>query len=124
MTRTFIPPMGRVKRRLIAEAYASWLPDLEADWWLTLNFNRPVTLAGVRNQFAGWLARIDSEYLGRNWCRCSAEKRAFAFAVVEHPRSNIHLHALLRMPIPARALRRPYQSESMKKHWRKLEPGG
>ena len=123
----FIPPVGWEgswqERKEISAAYAAWLADLDVDWWVTLNFNRPITLIGVRWKFRAWLARIDREYLGHNWCR-SGDERAFAVAVVEHLHTNIHLHVLLRMPTPARALDRPYQSESMVKHWRKLERTG
>jgi hypothetical protein len=123
MSEVFIPPMGWHKRTLITNAYEDWLAALDVDWWVTLNFNRPITLAGVRSRFRAWLARIDRQFLGRNWCR-RGEDRAFAVAVVEHLHTNVHMHAVLRLPTPARALRRPNQSEAMQKHWRKLEPGG
>jgi hypothetical protein len=123
MSNNFVPPVGWHKRTLIANAYAAWLADLDVDWWVTLNFNRPMTLHGVRTKFGLWLARIDREFLGHNWCR-RGEERALAIAVVEHLHTNIHLHVVLRMPTPVRASRRPYQSESIQKHWRKLEPGG
>jgi hypothetical protein len=123
MASVFIPPVGWRKKTLISNAYANWLPNLDVHWWVTLNFNRPITLLGVRSQFSAWLARIDHQFLGHDWCR-RGEKRAFAIAVVEHLQTNTHLHALLRMPAPARALDRPYQMDSMAKHWRELEPGG
>jgi hypothetical protein len=124
----FIPPMGWEnswkKRKEISAAYAAWLADIDVDWWVTLNFNhRPITLPGVRWKFRAWLARIDREFLGHDWCKRGGA-RAFAIAVVEHFQTNTHLHVLLRMPAPARALRRPYQSEPMQRHWRKLMPGG
>jgi hypothetical protein len=123
MAKNSIPFLGWECRKQLANEYVKWLPELEFDWWITLNFNRPVALPGVRNQFGAWLARIDRQYLGHNWCRRGNE-RAFAVAVVEHPQTNVHIHALLTMPSTARAWRRPYQRESMKKHWQKLEPAG
>lgn len=124
MPRNFIPFVGWEQRKQLSDAYAHWLSTQELDWWVTLNFNRSKTLLGVRNQFRHWLGCLDSEHLGRNWSKRGIDERTFAFAVVEHPQTNVHLHALLRMPKPARALRRPYQSESMINHWRKIEPAG
>jgi hypothetical protein len=124
MASKFIPFAGWEERKQIADAYAHWLAKQDFDWWVTLNFNCAKTLAGVRSQFGHWLARLDREHIGRNWYRRPADERTFAFAVAEHPQTSIHLHALLRMPKPARALGRPYQSESMINHWRLTESAG
>jgi len=123
MSNKFIPFVGWNQRTQISDAYPVWLAKQDFDWWVTLNYNWPATREQVRKGIRHWLACIDCEYLGRNWSHCG-DDRTFAFAVVEHPRSNIHLHMLLRMPTPARSLGRPYQMDSMEKHWRKIEPVG
>jgi len=123
MATHFIPPVGWHKRTLLSDTYADWLPTQDFDWFVTLNFNRPAAPTGARSQLKHWFACIDHEHLGSKWHLRGAD-RIFAFAVVEHPHSNIHLHALLRMPGPARVLGRPYQMASMADHWRKIEPGG
>jgi hypothetical protein len=123
MTNKFIPFVGWDLRTQISGAYAEWLATQDFEWCVTLNYNRPTTQQKVRKGFRHWLACIDNAYLGRNWSRCG-DDRAFAVAVVEHPHSNIHLHMLLRMPKPARSLGRPYQMDSIEKHWFKIEPAG
>jgi hypothetical protein len=123
MSRTFVPPVGWDQRKQISDAYADWLAEQDVDWWVTLNNNRPAPKWKVYKDLGHWLARLDHQHLGRNWSRCGGE-RTFAVAVIEHPLKNIHLHLLLRMPTPARTLGRPYQMESMQKHWHKIEPAG
>src|SRR5262249_9744020 len=98
------------EKKKIRASYVDWLVGLDVDWSVPLNYNRAITLNGIRSKLRAWLARVDSEFLGRHWYE-RGEARVFAVAVVEHLDANVHLHMLLRMPAPARRLPRPYQSE-------------
>jgi hypothetical protein len=123
MTNKFIPFVGHAANQRRRATFSDWISRSDFEWFVTLNFNGEKTIAGARHDFQQWLARLDREFLGHNWCR-RADKRTFAIGIVENPWTNLHIHALVKLPARASALPPPSQSEIMQRHWRKLRPSG
>jgi hypothetical protein len=124
MSRQFIPSEGHFERQTLAAAFSEWLCVLDVDQFVTLTFNREWTLNPVRHQYRNLLASLDRQFLGRRWCRRSSYERTFAIAVAENRSSNLHLHALMRLPEAGRRLSQPWQAHTIRAHWSKLQPAG
>jgi hypothetical protein len=123
MTNTFIPFVGHAANQCLRAAFSDLIISFDFKWFVTLNFNGDKTIPGARHDFQEWLARLDRQFLGHNWCR-RADKRTFAIGFIENPRTNLHIHALVRLPKCAHKLSPPDQSEIMKSHWANLTPKG
>jgi len=121
--KLFIPSEGDWERKQLAQAYSGWLSNQAVDLFVTLNFNRERNLNGAKHQYGHWLARIDRKYLGRRWCR-RGDQRTFAIAIIENPETNIHLHALVRLPQRACHMPYPEQAELLRGFWSELQPAG
>ena len=63
MRKQFIPYNGFYRNNQLREAFVDWLPELDPDLSLVLNFNRPISLLGARNKFKNWLARVDRSFV-------------------------------------------------------------
>jgi hypothetical protein len=126
MSRAFIPSVGHFKRQKLAAVFRDLLcrQDLDFDLYVTLVFNRERNLARVRRQYGQWLARLDREHLGRRWYRRDRDERTFAIAAIENLSTNVHLHALMRLPEAGRKLSYPAQAHSLRADWSELEPAG
>lgn len=124
MRRPFIPWVGYSQSRKLAAEWALWLPALTADWFVTLNFNRETqSLEGARHQFGQWLARLDRKFLGRRWSQRGG-RRTFAVGFIEHPSTNLHVHANVTLPERARGLDPFLQLSWMRAYWDRLQPAG
>src|SRR5579862_5935256 len=67
--------------------------ELDLELSVTLNFNRPTGILGVRKKLAEWAQRIDEYYLGRKWME-RPDRRLFFIAFCENLNSNTHVHLL------------------------------
>jgi hypothetical protein len=67
MPKQFIPYDGYNYAKQIQDAFANWLTAIEFDKFITLNFNRPITIRGARSRLKEWLARVDRSLLGPRW---------------------------------------------------------
>ena len=124
MSRQFIPSEGHFERQTLAAAFSEWLCSHDVDQFVTLTFNREWTLTPVRHQYRNLLAHLDRQFLGRRWCRRTSNERTFAIAIAENRLSNIHLHALMRLPEAGRRLSQPWQAHTIRTHWSKLQSAG
>jgi hypothetical protein len=122
--RMFIPSEGHSQRKQLADWHFVFFCQQDVDLWVTLNFNQERSKNAVRHQFRELLARVDREHLGPRWCRKHADERTFAIGVIENPQSNIHVHALWRMPARVRTSSHGAQAHCIKAHWHKLQPAG
>lgn len=120
----FAPVAGRANALEYRRAFQAWVADLDWDLFVTLNFNGDTSLASARAAFRKWLARLDHRVLGRNWAAMTQSERILAVATVENPRSNLHLHVLVHLPLKARELHRAEITHAMQLHWAKLVPSG
>lgn len=83
--------------RELRDAFAEFLNEMEFHFFVTLATNAPGDFWRARDKFKHFLQRIDRQVAGRNAHR-NPSRRVFAVAALEHPNTNLHLHALLRMP--------------------------
>jgi hypothetical protein len=122
MSRRFIPPEGYHRSQVLRDTFANWLVSFDVDWFITLNFNRPISIEGARHQFKEWLGRVDRSLLGPKWHRKPSSERTFAVATIENPDRNTHLHLLLKFP-PKAQLSRSEILTKVYDNWKKLNPG-
>ena len=122
MRKQFIPYNGHYRNTQLRDACISWLSKLDSDLSIVLNFNRPISLAGARNQLKGWLARVDRSFLGHEWHRKPSPERTSGVAIIENPRKNLHAHLLLKFPPKAAALSRSQRLDRLYDPWKQLEP--
>ena len=112
------------QRKPIHAAYVDFISAHGADYFVGLAFNREITITGARRSFGKLLARIDSFYLGGKWAKFPSDERTLAFAVMEHVASNLHLHAVMKLP-RGRTKRSVVTAETLiPAHWEKLVPSG
>ena len=103
-SKIFVPPEGYHAAKQLQNAYQDWLPSLEADLFITLNFNRPVTIQGARSQLKEFVGRFDRSLLGRKYLKTPSSQRTSGSAAIENPDRNTHFHLLLRYPPKATTL--------------------
>ena len=81
----------------IRKAMNEMLCDMDAEYFVTANFNRDTSYAAARKALKAWYARVDKALLGGSWSRKARNERTFFIACVEHFDSNLHWHLLLRL---------------------------
>lgn len=77
-------------------AYSRWLSDPTLNVAMTLNFNRPVSLANARTAIGQCFGKVDRKLLGTRFTR-RRNARTTGLFVFEHLQSNLHAHGLLRV---------------------------
>lgn len=104
-------------------AYARWLSDPTLNVAMTLNFNRPVSLANARGLIGQCFCKVDRKLLGARFTR-RRDQRTTGLFVFEHLQSNLHAHGLLR--ISPRRLERFAElfPPSQRGLWSDVWPGG
>lgn len=112
-----------VDRLEYRQAWANWLAEMPFEFFVTLNFNREITVRGARIKFATLLARIDRHFLGPRWHQLG-DKRTFAVGVIESPTANLHIHTLVRLPRRTRRISRGERQQVLADHWSTLVPQG
>ncbi len=81
----------------IKKAMNEMVRDMDAEYFVTLNFNRDTNYEAARKALRAWHARVDKALLGGSWSRKARNERTFFIACVEHLDSNIHWHVMLRL---------------------------
>lgn len=97
----------------------NWLLALDLDHFVTFNPNRVTTPARLKKDVARWFAMLDRAALGRNWSK-KADDRAEGMGFLEHPHSNLHCHAMVRMPMGGKAV----PLEMLEANWKSICPPG
>ncbi|MBB5696475.1 hypothetical protein [Muricoccus pecuniae] len=62
---------------------------------VTLAYNRETPPEVVERDLSHFLGRMDRELLGSGWAKKPSERRTRHFSVLEHPRTNAHIHMLV-----------------------------
>jgi len=83
------------ENRRIRRAMNELLRDMEAEYFVTANFNMGTSYEAARKTLKGWHARLDRKLLGGSWCRKAQDERTQYVAFAEHLDSNLHWHLLL-----------------------------
>ena len=105
----------------IRKAMNEMVRDMDADYFVTLNFNRDTNYEAARKALKAWHARVDKALLGGSWSRKVRNERTFFIACVEHLESNIHWHVMLRLGEGADTQRFEAVAEQ---RWEKLVKSG
>ncbi len=105
----------------IRKAMNEMVRDMDAEYFVTLNFNRDTNYEAARNALKAWHARVDKALLGGSWRRKARNERTFFIACVEHLDSNIHWHVMLRLGESADTQRFEAVAEQC---WEKLVKSG
>jgi hypothetical protein len=105
-------------------AFDHWLATLDVEFFVTLSFAQNTELGSARKLLRHWFARIDYHYLGRAWCRKSADQRIMAIVFPENIYTNLHYHCLVRLPERARHEAYDQTARVLQQHWRRTEPRG
>lgn len=114
----------KVSRPLLA-AWRQHLLDqyhLGFNLFLTLNYNRPRSIDTVLSDARHLFARLNRQTLGPRWS--SDERRWQGYAVVEHPDSNIHLHALVQPALACQGWSVEHMAAAIRLNWRSIAPAG
>lgn len=91
---------------------------MEPDFWVTFAFNTPHGLDLAEYKLRLFQAIVDRSLLGPRWHKRHGGRTMY-IAIAEHPHSNLHFHAIFKVPA------RPEQfSERARQAWRKLVPAG
>ena len=107
------------KNNKLCQALVEWLEQGDFNFFATVNFNRPTTVAGATKSLNEWARLIDRKILRRRVKDAPASDRLFFVGVPEHPNSNLHYHLLLNAPVnPLKAQR------IATKYWRLVVPSG
>lgn len=109
-----------MNRRELRAAYVGLCRSIDVQYFVTLATNQDGTIPGIRKRAKDFCARMDRKLLGPSWSKKPAEERTDGVFFVEHVRSNIHLHGLLRFPSGTRE-GLPMTSALV---WKKLCPSG
>lgn len=77
-------------------AYSRWLSDPTLNVAMTLNFNRPVSLANARKTIGLCFGKVDRKLLGTRFTQ-RRDDRITGVLMFEHMKTNPHAHGLLRV---------------------------
>src|SRR6476469_632289 len=111
-------------RREYRHSAQRWLATLEFDLFATLSFPQNVGLAHGRQVLGHWFACLDSHYLGKGWAARPSNERTVAIAFPENTLSNLHYHALMRLPQKAQYESLASRSSTLAKFWVRPVRGG
>lgn len=87
-----------MNREKLRAAYVRLCEDLEPTYFVTLATNQDGSIQGIRKSAKDFCGRVDRKLLGPDWAKKLAAYRTDGVFFIEHTRSNIHLHGLLRFP--------------------------
>lgn len=104
------------KQHLLDQYYSGY------DLFLTLNYNRPRSISDAHRDAPHLFARINRKTLGPRWL--SDERRWRGYAVIEHPDSNVHLHALVRPALACKDWTLERMAALIRLHWSSIVPAG
>lgn len=85
------------RRPRLRQSLVAWMTQMGCSHAVTLNTNRALTITKLTRMFGEFCLELDRACLGRrNVHLVPAGDRLQGIAFIEHPESNIHLHAALR----------------------------
>lgn len=87
--------------------------------FVTFVFNRDTTVVSADKDLRNFQAWIDRRTIGRNWQKSGA-KRCRYIGIIEHPNSNLHIHAAF-VVLPCHWSTFEHGAGAV---WNKLIPGG
>lgn len=99
----------------------AWLPTMQWDWFVTLIVNRDTSANSLRNDAKRFFNALDRSYLNRNSHKHPSTERTEAFVAIEGGETNLHMHALVRMPPKAMSEPRDQFKLCMQRAWLKTE---
>lgn len=82
----------------VRKAWRDFVKEQKCDLAITFNFNREISIQSATDKVGAFLARMDRHFLGRGWFRKPADQRVFLLAIPEHLDSNLHIHAVAKLP--------------------------
>jgi hypothetical protein len=115
---------GYQRRRELRRACQTWLGKTEADLFVTLSLAQNVGLNQARQALGRWLAFVDNHYIGRGWARRPSRDRTQAFIFPENISTNLHYHALMRLPARGQLQSLSARAATLERLWRKIERRG
>lgn len=86
---------------ITTEAYRAGLLkmalDIKPAIFASFAFNRTTTVADAKSTLRKFHAQLEHARLGRNWAKMH-DKRSRYIATIEHPDTNLHIHAVFAVP--------------------------
>jgi len=104
----------------LRQSYKDFCVQFEPTEMITLAINQDASLSKATKLLERFSGRMDSWGIGTTWSQTHFTQRANGIFFVEHVRSNIHLHGLVRFPYANRCGRAWVAAEI----WKKLCPSG
>ncbi|MEL3891733.1 hypothetical protein V6B08_15745 [Ferrovibrio sp. MS7] len=89
---------------------------------LTLNYNRPRSISDVHRDVRHAFARLNRATLGPRWL--TDERRWRGYVVIEHPDTNIHVHALTLPALFCRDWQNERTASAIRRAWQPIAPAG
>ncbi|WP_144404580.1 hypothetical protein [Belnapia sp. F-4-1] len=92
ITATSQEQLNAAYLRGVAEMATAIKPSL----FVTLAFNRAIVHESAADRLTAFLARMDRKLLGPKWASQDASRRTQHISVLENPRTNPHIHLLVK----------------------------
>ncbi|MFN4895006.1 MAG: hypothetical protein ACK5HO_04415 [Pseudomonadota bacterium] len=92
------------ERKELQAALRSFLVNLDLPLFVTLAFNKSLSIAKAQKLLNEFHYQIQKSLWGKKFYRIPAEQRIFFIAFPEHIDSNIHYHLMLKVPPRYRVL--------------------
>ncbi len=86
------------QNKKVRKALRQMLFDYDAQYMVTVNFNRTTSFVSARTSLKALQARVNRKLFGKHWLKLPQERRTEFIAFAEHPHSNFHYHILFRVP--------------------------
>lgn len=114
--------MNLSSRRRIRNDFDNWSDGLDCDWAVGLAFNRPCSFQKARAALRSFALILDRILLGPK-CLSKESERTFFLAMPEHPDTNFHYHALVKIRAK-RQIGWLTLVSAMTRAWTKVAPAG
>ncbi len=86
------------QNKMVRTALRQMLFDYDAQYMITVNFNRTTSFVSARTSLKALQARVNRKLFGKHWLKLPQKRRTEFIAFAEHPHSNFHYHILFRVP--------------------------
>lgn len=90
--------MVQVKREKLREEYKNLALSMQPNYFVTLATNDFGSVSETTRVLGKFCAMMDRALLGHRWHKAPEQERVDGVFFIEHTRSNIHAHGLLRVP--------------------------
>jgi hypothetical protein len=118
------PGNGYQFRRNYRNSTQQWLAAMDVDLFVSLSFRQNIGLERGRQFLRHWFACLDSHYLGKGWAHRPSDERTVAVVLPENITSNLHYHAVMRLPKKAQCESIANRSSTLEKFWARVVPRG